>query len=415
MRRNGLLRSIALALAVLSSGATFVACGGGGGGAGGLLAPAIDGSTRADLSGQSTAVPPGDLGSGKTFTFPAVKGQNYLISAESTKSGDQLTFDVWSQSGEHRRSKSVDTPGGFLYLHEQKNEHVVVICRPRSPLDSVNITKVTVQGIGQFANDRVHLNVFVAGKFAGYGAHGDLRTTQNQAAFTDAVMAHVRQLFNSTGIAISYEGFYYSADQVKATQPTLIGPDDTAIAAAGESLNQQGFQSVNLTDLDKWGSFGFPAGDPSKTRANGIDVFIIHHFTTDGTAGLSPRPGQLAGNGPDTALGVGAFVKFGNTLQPRTTQQIGLVLAHEVGHFLGLLHTTTFDPSPQGPTKAIDDGLADTPRCTKLADANGDGFVGIGDGCEDEGNVMFYQAGNQTTLTQGQAGVMKSLLSVQDH
>lgn len=91
------------------------------------------------------------------------------------------------------------------------------------------------------------------------------------------------------------------------------------------------------------------------------------------------------------------------------------VLAHELGHFLGLLHTTTFDPSPSSPTRAIDDGLTDTPACTVLTDGNGDGIVGIGDGCQDEGNIMFYQAGAQTLFSPRQTEVMRTLLSIQEH
>lgn len=417
MKHNA-LRALACSSAVLVAGSVFVACGGGGGGgSGGLFAPFVGNAVRADLSGQTSAYT-GKLGSGVTMTFPAVKGVDYLIQVETSSSSDEVTFDVWSENGAHRRSKSVDPPDGFIYRHEERNEHVLVLCRPRNPLDDgIRITRLTVTGVGSFPSDRVQVNLIVAGSFTGYGGFNDLKTTADQAQFTTAVMTKVRSIFQPLGITVGFEGFAYSAADVQARAPSLIGADGAAICAAGESLNRQGFDSINLTDLDQWGGLGFPASDPVYARGHAVDAFIIHHFTTDGTAGLSPRPGQLVGNGPDTACAAGAFVQFagGTQLVARTPDQIGLVLAHELGHFLGLLHTTTFDPSGANPTRAIDDGLADTPTCTVLTDGNGDGVVGLGDGCQDEGNVMFYVAGQQTALTQGQGAVMKTMLSVQEH
>ena len=88
-----------------------------------------------------------------------------------------------------------------------------------------------------------------------------------------------------------------------------------------------------------------------------------------------------------------------------------------MGHFLGLRHTTTFTPSPEvgSVTGTIDDGLADTPRCTSTVDVNKNGSVGFGDGCPDEANLMFYQLSGQTLFTAQQGDTMRSILSRQDH
>src|SRR5204863_9967880 len=109
----------------------------------------------------------------------------------------------------------------------------------------------------------------------------------------------------------------------------------------------------------------------------------------------APRPGTvIKGNGPDSALCVGAFVQVGSQLIPRSVDDMAVVLTHEIGHFLGLLHTTTFSPSGTANSvkEAIDDGLTDTPAAGTTADTNVDGVVGVGDGCGDESFVMFYQS-----------------------
>lgn len=408
-------RTVSALLALTASGATFVACGGGGGG-GGLFSDLFVGNAaRADLSGQQSAFT-GDLNAGTTITFPAIKNGLYNISVDTTDSDDEVVFDVYSEDGAHLRSKTVDAPGSFLYTHSEPSQHVLVFVRPWNPVDlGVKIVNLTVSGSGAFPKDRFHVNFFVVGKFTGYGAHGDLVTTPDQAAFTNAVMTKVQALFAQTGATIGYEGFYYTADQLRAQHPDLIAPDDQAICAAGESVSGTGIETVSTHDLDRYAQLGFPANDLDFARAHGIDVFVVHHFTNDGTVGLSPRPGEMTGNGADTGLACSAFLQVGGQLIPRSTDQIATVLAHELGHFLGLMHTTTFDPSPSSPSRAIDDGLSDTPTCTVLTDNNADGIVGLGDGCQDEGNLMFFQSGAQTVFSSGQTDVMRALLSIQEH
>lgn len=398
---------------VLGSGVLFVSCGGGGGGGGGsVLAPLLADSTVQDLSGQQSSFS-GDLGGGTTTTFPAIMGSYYAIQVDTTDSGDLMTLDFWGADGSHLRSKSVDSGENFKYKHEYPTQHVLMICRPRNPLASVDVTSLTVVGTGSFAKTSVHVNVFVVGKFAGLGYQNNLNTPADKGAFTDNVMLLVNNLFTQTGINVTYTGYAYTAGDI--TNGSLIGPDDQAICSSSETKSATGFDVPNTQGLDAWAQFGFPVSDPDFNAGHGINVFVINHFDEDGTVGLSPRPGVLAGNGPDSAMAAAGFLKQGGTLFPRTEAQVATVLAHEIGHFLGLLHTTTFEPDFVNPTSAVDDGLADTPACTVLTDVNNDGIVGLGDGCQDEGNVMFFMAGNQLDFSAGQSSVMQNLLSAQEH
>jgi hypothetical protein len=83
----------------------------------------------------------------------------------------------------------------------------------------------------------------------------------------------------------------------------------------------------------------------------------------------------------------------------------GQVIAHEVGHALGLFHTTE-RPSAGA---AIHDLLDDTPACPAAADLDRDGALDARE-CDgaDGGNLMFWAtARGATQLTAGQAAMAR--------
>jgi len=415
------MKRIAISLvALLGAGTLLMSCKDGNSFFASVVQASLSSAYRADITGQED-IYTGDLGNGLAFTFPAVRGVDYYVEFNGTSSRDEVVFEVMGDDGAGLHSKSRKSSEIYHYRHERKSQHLLVTVRPRNPLESITIIKLRLTAAGAYPSDQVHINFIVAGEFTGYPYNNSLVSPGDQGAFIDGVMANVQALFASqAGITVTYEGFFYNADQVRAWNPALINASNQAVSNANETLSSTGFEVVDQTGLDAWGALGFadqgyPKSDPNYVRAHGINVYLIHHFTRDGTVGLSPRPGMIVGAGPETALAVGAFLQLGGSFSPRSPEQVATVLTHEIGHFLGLLHTTTFTPSFTAPTAAVDDGLDDTPKCTVLTDNNGDGMVGLGDGCEDEGNLMFYQAGSQVTFSPKQGAVMRTMLSTQEH
>lgn len=80
---------------------------------------------------------------------------------------------------------------------------------------------------------------------------------------------------------------------------------------------------------------------------------------------------------------------------------LGRAIAHELGHYLGLFHTTEAEGSQV-------ESLDDTPMCPISRDADGDGFL-LDFECRGAGaeNLMFWAASGET-LSSEQFGVMRS-------
>jgi len=202
---------------------------------------------------------------------------------------------------------------------------------------------------------------------------------------------------NATLIIQPYlTGSSYGADNLTAALAVL----KSIYAGAGIQV------TLNSTKIIDNSSFSTISDDFNNTNTsalvsqgskNVINLFFAEDVssTTGGVLGIAAGiPGSLgiAGNRNGVLIGLSAHLS-GSSLND---QLLGETAAHEMGHFLGLFHTTESSGSSHDP-------LSDTPECTKSS-ASANNCVGSG-----TENLMFWSAwsgGNQTTLSQQQADVI---------
>lgn len=194
-------------------------------------------------------------------------------------------------------------------------------------------------------------------------------------------------------------------------------PDDVELQSALDTLREE-WDSAGLTLEISYADFGGDAGrfavvdvteddysefndllrtaDPADERS--LTFFMVEEISSEGATILG-----LAG-GPPGAAGVSRTSKSGiivSTLDLRAApDDVGKIMSHEGGHFLGLFHTTEKDGSNTDP-------LGDTPVCTD--DANGNGTLNS-DECAGAGaeNVMWWTlTGPGASLSSDQGWVVR--------
>lgn len=216
------------------------------------------------------------------------------------------------------------------------------------------------------ADGTIHLDVVFVGTPGGLSA-----TTAPDDANWQQVEAEVTAAWGGLGLT-----------------PTFAYSDFTG------DVNRFAVVDVSPDDYSEFNDLLRTSAPPSPRT---MTIFLVDEIADAGGAtilGLSAGPPGAAGVHGTSKSGV---IVTGADLATAPVD-VGRILAHEGGHFLGLFHTTEKDGSRNDP-------LSDTPECPTANDANGDGVMNstecAGSGAE---NLMWWTLTAATGTASGDQG-----------
>ncbi len=184
-------------------------------------------------------------------------------------------------------------------------------------------------------------------------------------------LGRFKSIFSSNGINVSEITYQW------------IESDDTVITSTDANGN---FQPDSMDRLFS----------NNKGNSDFVQLFFVQSAGPGGTLGISGGiPGPPVAGTPNSGVIAATFGGL-STLSSHDKNLLGETIAHEIGHYLGLYHTTEssgarFDP------------VSDTGECRKSNPAPAS--------CPDGANLMFFAAGGptipQTILSPGQRFVLR--------
>jgi hypothetical protein len=177
--------------------------------------------------------------------------------------------------------------------------------------------------------------------------------------------------------ALSIMSSIYSSNGITLTINSTISISDTQYAVVSRT-----FTNSTTSALVSQGVNG------------AVNLFFIKDFSSSGILGIAAgMPGSMgiANSWNGVLIGLMAHAS-GSTLN---SQLLGETAAHEMGHQLGLFHTTEMGGT-------VFDILTDTQECSNSRDNDSDGKMSAEE-CEDYGgdNLMFWTAWSSSSRSAG--------------
>jgi hypothetical protein len=173
---------------------------------------------------------------------------------------------------------------------------------------------------------------------------------------------------------------------------------ERGLAFAPEGDERQGFATL-LVRFGVYAELPYLFGLSAGASNSAINVFFVGDIMP--RAGSEPLAEAGGIPGPMGMHGTGGSGIVVAADMMGSSEDLGRTLAHELGHYLGLFHTSEANG-------CVRDVLGDTPECGQEQDIDGDGLETSE--CVERGsdNLMFFARTSGTVLTPQQIEVLRS-------
>jgi hypothetical protein len=319
------------------------------------------------------------------------------LCARSLRDGERVLFDAEALPqasdgpdnpialGKHVNPLTVWAPNGPRVSAEARSYALEV-----ESTQSGGVQLTALARAGHEGGGRLNLNLYYV------GAHDLAPTGERGPAAIEAALEEVDRIFEPVGIVIG------DVRQTLVSGALLErGADlpDAQVSAGFAVLRSQYQVLPQLPELLRL----------SAGAANvALDVFFVADIDAQGGADV----GGIAGGTPIAfgmhgTSGSGIAIATDMFLRADDPAQLGRTMAHELGHALGLFHTSEVDG-------LVIDPLPDTPACTLAEDRDGSRSLDARE-CAAHGgdNLMFSTSDAGSGLTQQQAELLQKALILQ--
>ena len=237
----------------------------------------------------------------------------------------------------------------------------------------------------------------------------DLEVTASFVPMREAGTLNLNLIF------VGVDGLNATQAQERPAFQKLLRDVEAVYQTAGVSFGEVAYLEVEGDDAKRFRVTSVATGEleallalAADYPAERLNLFFVADLEGD-AAGYSLFGQSGAVPGPATGVSSGVVVSLAALeLEPETIQ---VVMAHEMGHFLGLYHTTERNGTALRADGIVGfDPLCDTPSCPDPADANGNRILSSRE-CQarDGGNLMFGLAEPTSRgLTAEQARVLRN-------
>lgn len=276
---------------------------------------------------------------------PLVAQKQPVLKLFTTRDLSQSSFVVDKLVGKIE-SENTQSPFTFRFTNTllYQNDLAIMITDDDDQRYPEIIESLSLSGSGDYVGD-FFMNIIMTGKLPGC-------TTKLQQ---DSL---AKIIFDETAL------IYNQIDGLNLTHYNILHAEENPAHGSLFPVDQPYTYEILSTDLDKTSEPDL-LSQWNEPEINGVDIVVLSLINDDNYLGLSPVYGNTLKAGNRSTVQIAVTAKSGSKIDTMSYDLVANTVAHEMGHFLGLRHTTStnLDLLWGRDYSNVEDGFEDTPNC----------------------------------------------------